>query len=76
MAVVSILIWFVKVETTPDKTWGDVHKEAGRRDFVLDQKGRGTSSYFLKRMAALTPPKPAEIERAVFTFFSLDLLGT
>jgi hypothetical protein len=31
---------------------------------------------FLKRMAALTPPKPAEIERAIFTFFSLDSLGT
>ena len=41
-----------------------------------DQKGRESSSCFLKRMAALTPPKPAETERAIFTSFFLDLLGT
>ena len=64
------------VPRIPNKPWGDAHKEARRRGVASDQKGRGTSSYFLKRMAALTPPKPAEIERAIFTFFSLDLLGT
>jgi hypothetical protein len=79
MAVVSILLWFVRMETRkqlPHNPWGDAHKEARRREFTSDQKGRGTPSYFLKRMAALTPPKPAEIERAIFTFFSLDSLGT
>jgi hypothetical protein len=61
---------------TPPYILGLIHKRARRREFALDQKERGTSSCFLKRMAALTPPKPAEVERAIFTFFSLDLLGT
>jgi hypothetical protein len=41
-----------------------------------DQNGRGPFSYFLKRMAALTPPKPAEMESAIRTSFSLASLGT
>jgi hypothetical protein len=49
----------------PNKSQGDAHKETRGREFTSDQKGKGNPLYLLKRMAALTPPKPAEIERAI-----------
>jgi hypothetical protein len=62
--------------TKRDKNIINLSSKVSRKELYEMPGRRYYSSNFLIRMALLTPPKPAEIERPNLTSFFLAWLGT